>query len=206
VWARSFHRAVADEFADRGFSQFLDVGPGFAPEVDVVRRSQADAAIVYVDVDPVVISHGRALHGEGNTEWIQADVSDTVNVLEMAGRWLDYSRPIALSLINVAEYLPDAGSVVGELVAALPVGSALAVAQAASDVCPEVMDAVIDVFWCHQIAYRPCSRGEFLSYFDGFEIEHEGVEALTRFWGPCADVYVDDQLLCYAAFGWKRRG
>ena len=158
---------------------------------------------MYGDHDPLVVAHGRALYSDDRAGWIHADISETEDVLEEASDWLDLTRPVVVSMINVAENLPDPHMVVSVLMAGLPPGSGLAMAQAASDLAPEVMAEVTTVYRVHGIEFAACTRGEFASYFDGLEL-NEDVTPPHRMWGPCPDGLRDEQVLCWAGCGWKR--
>src|SRR5246500_5815967 len=97
-----------------GIRQFLDVGTGLPTADnthDVAQRAAPESRIVYVDYDPVVLTHAQALltsSPEGVTDYIQADLRDTDTILKGATRTLDLTRPVAILLIAVAHFIPDA--------------------------------------------------------------------------------------------------
>src|SRR5206468_4123170 len=121
---------------EAGVRQFLDVGTGL-PTADntheVAQRTAPGSRIVYVDNDPLVLAHARALltsSGQGTTDYVDADMSDTGKVLREAGRFLDLSEPVALTLMGVLGHVTDYGqarSVVAGLLDGLPPGSYLAI-------------------------------------------------------------------------------
>jgi hypothetical protein len=135
--ARAFlGRAVRYLTAEAGIRQFLDVGTGL-PTADntheVAQRIAPESRIVYVDNDPLVLVHARALltsTPEGATAYVEADVRDTDRILAGAADVLDFTRPVALMLLgvlgNVAD-LDEANRIVGRLRDALPAGSYVAV-------------------------------------------------------------------------------
>jgi O-methyltransferase involved in polyketide biosynthesis len=138
--------AVHHLATEHGIRQFLDIGTGL-PTADnthnVAQRAAPESRIVYVDYDPVVLTHAQALltsSPEGKTDYLQADLRDTGTILEGAARTLDLSRPVAVLLIAVLHFIPDAddpNAIVARLMDAVPSGSYLVMAHAASDIAPE---------------------------------------------------------------------
>jgi len=135
--------AVRYLVTQRGVRQFLDIGTGLpvAENTHEVAQSLApESRVVYVDNDPMVLAHARALltsAPEGACAYLDADIRDTGNVLRAASGLLDFGQPIAVMLIGILHLIPDAddpAGIVGRLVGALPPGSWLAVAHPASDV------------------------------------------------------------------------
>jgi hypothetical protein len=135
--ARAFlGRAVRYLAGEAGIRQFLDIGTGL-PTADntheVAQRLAPESRIVYVDNDPLVLVHARALltsTTEGATAYVEADVRDTDTILEGAADLLDFTRPVALMLLGVMGNVTDldeAYSIVGRLRDELPAGSYLAV-------------------------------------------------------------------------------
>ena len=98
--------------AGHGVRQFLDIGTGLPTADnthDVAQRAAPESRIVYVDYDPVVLSHARALltsSPEGRTDYLQADLRDTDTILKGAARTLDLTRPVAILLIAVVHFIP----------------------------------------------------------------------------------------------------
>ena len=131
-------RAVSYLAGEAGIRQFLDVGTGLptANNTHEVAQSVApDAHIVYVDNDPLVLAHARALltsTAEGKTRYLDADMNEPATVLEGAGEVLDLSRPVAVLFFGVLGHVPDtaqARSLVQTLLAAMPSGSYLALSD-----------------------------------------------------------------------------
>jgi len=138
--------AVHQLAAEHGIRQFLDIGTGLPTADnthDVAQRAAPESKIVYVDYDPVVLTHAQALltsSPEGQTDYIQADLRDTDTIVKGAARTLDLTRPVAILLIAVLHFIPDADdpyAVVARLMDAVPSGSYLVIAHAAADIAPE---------------------------------------------------------------------
>ncbi|WP_017616556.1 SAM-dependent methyltransferase [Nocardiopsis salina] len=127
-------RAVTHLTTDAGVRQFLDIGTGM-PTADntheVAQSIAPESRVVYVDNDPLVLAHARALlvgTSEGATDYVHADVRDPDTILEHASRTLDLDRPVALMLMGILGHVPDDEvlPIVRRLLDALPSGSYLA--------------------------------------------------------------------------------
>lgn len=134
--SRAFLVRVVHYMTGQGIRQFLDVGTGL-PAVDntheVARRDAEDCRVVYVDNDPLVVSHARALltgFTDGDCAYVEADVREPLAIIEQASDVLDFGEPVGLLLLgivgNVADEDDPAG-VVRSLVGALPSGSHVAI-------------------------------------------------------------------------------
>jgi len=137
-------RAVRFLVAEAGIRQFLDIGTGLPSANNVHEVAQGlvpSCRVVYVDNDPIVLAHARALltsAPEGRTAYIQADLREPEKILSdpVTRATLDFSQPIALMLVAVLHFVPDSDGprpVMDTLLGALPSGSYLA----ASHVTPE---------------------------------------------------------------------
>jgi O-methyltransferase involved in polyketide biosynthesis len=156
----------------------------------VAQSIAPDARIVYVDNDPLVLVHARALltsTSEGATEYIEADLNDPEAIIAAAGRTLDFSRPVAVTLLGILHFILDddaARAVVARLVDALPSGSYLAIAHGCNDINREAADSIVS-FWNEhgtpKIVYR--SSAEITRFFDGLELLEPGVVSCSR-WRP----------------------
>jgi SAM-dependent methyltransferase len=136
-------RAVRFLAADCGVRQFLDIGTGLPTANNTHEVAQAaapDARIVYVDNDPIVLAHARALltsTPQGATAYLDADLREPAAILQAAAQTLDFCQPIALMLLVILHLVPDTDDpyrVVSTLVRALPSGSYLVLAHPASDI------------------------------------------------------------------------
>jgi hypothetical protein len=167
-----------------GIRQFLDIGTGLptAGNVHEVAQEAAPASrVVYVDHDPVVSTHARALltsRPEGRTDYVQADLRDTATVLAEAARTLDFSEPAAVLLINVLHFIPEADDpyrAVGALMDAVPPGSFLVMVHGASDLDADTVGEGIVLY--NQLSSAPLafrSRKQVTRFFDGLELLDTG--------------------------------
>jgi hypothetical protein len=138
---RFLGRAVRFMAADGEVRQFLDVGTGIPTASNTHEVAQAvdpNARVVYVDNDPIVLAHARALltGKPGTTAYVDADARDTGRILAEAAETLDFSQPVGVMLIAVLHCVPDEdepGQIVADLLAACPPGSYLAVTHPARD-------------------------------------------------------------------------
>ena len=141
-------RVVRYLASECGVRQFLDIGTGLPTENnthDVAQAAAPAARIVYVDNDPIVLQHARALltsTTEGVTAYIDADLRATGPIMGEASETLDFTEPVALMLLIILHLIPDEDDpygIVAKLVRALPAGSYLVVAHPASDIRPAEM-------------------------------------------------------------------
>ncbi|MBO1330135.1 SAM-dependent methyltransferase [Streptomyces sp. VRA16 Mangrove soil] len=189
-------RAVKFLVAKAGMRQFLDIGTGL-PTVDntheVAQRTDPSCRIVYVDNDPIVLRHATALltsTPEGATDYIEADLHDPDAILEGAARTLDFSKPVALTMLGVVNFVMDtdeAQAIVHKLLAALPSGSHLVISHPTTEVDGEAMTQAVQ-YWNGQgsapMTLR--SRAELLRLFEGVELLEPGVVSCSR-WRPDLD-------------------
>ncbi|MHA6626509.1 SAM-dependent methyltransferase [Pseudonocardia sichuanensis] len=174
-------RVVRHLAGEAGIRQFLDVGTGLptANNTHEVAQSVApDAHVVYVDNDPLVLAHARALltsTSEGRTRYLDADMGDPETVLRGASEVLDLSRPVAVLFFGVLGHVADtarARSLVRSLLSATPSGSYLAV----SDGVPtEQATAAHDEYnESGAVPYHLRAPDELRGYFDGLEFVEPG--------------------------------
>jgi O-methyltransferase involved in polyketide biosynthesis len=184
--------AVHQLATEHGVRQFLDIGTGLPTADnthDVAQRAAPESRIVYVDYDPVVLTHARALltsSPEGQTDYIQADLRDTGTILEGAARTLDLSRPVAVLLIAVLHFIPDAEdpyAIVARLMDALPSGSYLVMAHAASDIAPAASAEMARRYNAMSAApITPRNREQVARFFDGLDLLPPGLVPISQ-WG-----------------------
>ncbi|MEV5363864.1 SAM-dependent methyltransferase [Streptomyces cellulosae] len=181
---------------EQGIRQFLDIGTGL-PTADnthqVAQRIAPESRIVYVDNDPMVLAHARALlysTPEGATAYVDANVLEPERILEAASRTLDLSRPTALILSNILGHIADheeARSVVDRLMGALPSGSFLSVNDGSRGVDP-VFERAQDAYNSSgAVPYNLRTVEEITSFFDGLELVEPGVVSVQQ-WRPDEDV------------------
>jgi hypothetical protein len=187
-------RAVRLLAVERGVRQFLDIGTGL-PTADnthqVAQRVAPDSRIVYVDNDPLVLAHARALltsTPEGKTDYIDADLYDPDAILKATEGTLDLSQPVALMILNtlghVAEY-EQARTLVSRLMAGLPSGSYLVISDSTST-SPGMIAASEAYNASGAVPYYVRPIAEIAGFFDGLELTDPGIEQVTR-WRPDAD-------------------
>src|SRR5260370_30145135 len=184
-------RTVRYLAAEKGIRQFLDLGTGLptASNTHEVAQSVApESRIVYVDNDPLVLSHPPALltsSPERRTAYLDADLRDTDRILEQAARTLDFGRPVAIMLLAILHYIPDldeARQIVARLLRAVPSGSYLTISHAASDISPEQMAEMIRRMNQHLAEGNHVARTHEVvaQFFDGLEVLTPGVVKVTE--------------------------
>jgi hypothetical protein len=186
-------RAVRFLAGEAGIRQFLDIGTGLpsANNTHEVAQSVAPGAhVVYVDNDPIVLAHARALLTSaptGETAYADADLRDTDRVLAEAREALDLGTPVAVMLIAVLHHIPDDDhpyETVARLVGAVPSGSYLAISHPASDVDTEAVAEVARRYNARVPAgQRRRSHAEVLRFFEGLELQEPGL-VQTPQWRP----------------------
>ncbi|WP_405964577.1 SAM-dependent methyltransferase [Streptomyces sp. NBC_00723] len=189
---RAFMHRSTRWLATNGVRQFLDVGTGIPTEPNlhqVAQRIAPDARVVYCDNDPIVLAHAAALlrsTSEGATEYLQADVRDPDAIVAGAGKILDLSRPVALSLVALLHFVSDedgAHELVDRLLAALPSGSYLMMTHATADFSPEESAAATAKLKAAGVTLALRSREEFTRFFDGLDLVEPGVAVVPE-WHP----------------------
>jgi hypothetical protein len=186
-------RAIRYLVAEAGIRQFLDVGAGLPTANNTHEIAQGiapQARIVYVDNDPLVLVHSKALltsHPEGATLYIEADVRDPDRILREAARTLDFAQPIALMLLGILGYIPDSDNpqaIVRRLLDPLPSGSYLVIDDG-TDTDPVGVEAVQAFNQNPDFAnsYRLRSPEQITRFFDGLELVEPGVVSTSR-WRP----------------------
>ncbi len=178
-------RGVRFLAAEAGIRQFLDIGTGIpsANNTHEVAQSVApQSRVVYVDNDPIVLAHARALlvgGPQGRTDYLDADLRDTGKILDYARELLDFSQPVAVMLIAVLHLIgPDDHpySIVSQLMDAVPPGSYLLLSHVASDIEPEKMAEMgkrLNRLLAQKGTYR--SQAEVTDFFAGLELLEPGV-------------------------------
>ena len=187
-------RAVRYLAADAGIRQFLDIGTGIPTAGNTHQVAQAiapESRVVYVDYDPVVLAHARALltsSDAGATEYIDSDLRDTSTILEQAGRLLDFTKPVAVTLVAILHAIPDADdprAIVARLMDAVPSGSYLAISHLGLEFLPpETLRQMQDLSRGNiqqEFAYR--SQDEVSLFFAGLDLVEPGIVPLQD-WRP----------------------
>ncbi|MCO8270264.1 SAM-dependent methyltransferase [Actinoplanes sp. TRM 88003] len=189
--SRSFlKRAVTFLAAEAGVRQFLDVGTGI-PSAEhthqIARAAAPDAQVVYVDNDPLVLSHAHeVLNGEA--VYLDADLREPGSIIASSG--LDLTRPVALILTNILGHVADldeAVSVVQGLMAPLPSGSYLVTADGTNVIDGEAFEAAIGVWNANApLSYHLRHPDQLARFLDGLEVLPPGQVPCAR-WRPAGD-------------------
>jgi hypothetical protein len=167
---------------EAGIRQFLDVGTGLPTADNTHQVAQAvapESRVVYVDNDPLVLTHARALltSTEGATYFVDADLRDAEKVLREAAQWLDLTRPVALTFMGVLGHIVDhdeARSIVNALLAGLPPGSYLSINDSVNT--STALEEALRVYEASgAVPYRTRTPEQFASYFEGLELVEPGV-------------------------------
>ncbi|CUU55316.1 O-Methyltransferase involved in polyketide biosynthesis [Parafrankia irregularis] len=213
---RNFMARMAHVVAtEHGIRQFLDIGTGLptTPNLhEVVQKAAPESRIVYVDNDPIVLVHARALltsTPEGRTAYLDADFTDPESILksEQLASTLDLSQPVALSLIALVQFIPDEAliqHVIDTLVASLAPGSILALSTATGDYAPEAVERGVAAYRGNGIPMTARDKATVEGFFRGLEILDPGVVLVHR-WHPDADAagYSDNEVFMYGAIARK---
>jgi S-adenosyl methyltransferase len=188
-------RSVRYLVTECGIRQFLDIGTGIPTANNTHEVAQAaapDARIVYVDNDPIVLAHARALlstASQGATAYLEADLRDPDTIFSGARRTLDFSEPITLMLLGILHLVQDSedpyGLVAG-YVAALPAGSYLTISHPASDINPHQAEAQRRYNERVSTPQTLRSYEQVSRFFDGLELVPPGVVPVHT-WHPGPD-------------------
>jgi S-adenosyl methyltransferase len=188
-------RAVTFLAGEAGIRQFLDIGTGLPTANnthEVAQRVAPSSRVVYVDNDPLVLVHARALltsGPDGTTDYIDADLHNPDQILRQAAGTLDFSEPVALMLLGILGHVVDydqARDIVHRLVAALPSGSYLVVNDGTNVVNPEARNAATQASIDAGTPYISRSPQDVAGYFAGLELLEPGVVSSPR-WRPDLD-------------------
>jgi hypothetical protein len=182
-------RAVHFLAAEAGIRQFLDIGTGIPTASnthEVAQRAAPDSHVVYVDNDPIVLTHARALltsDPAGATDYIDADLRNTGTILAQAARMLDFGRPVAVMLVGILQCIPDEDDppgIVAALMDAVPPGSYLAVSHPAADVYAQARAgaALLNEGLSSPIIFR--TRAAVARFFDGLELVEPGLVSISQ--------------------------
>jgi hypothetical protein len=192
-------RAVRYLAADCGIRQFLDIGTGIpsASNTHEVAQSVApECRVVYVDNDPIVLTHARALltsEPQGATAYIEADMREPGRILDIAARTLDFNRPVAVTLLAILHLIPDEDDpygIVASLMAAVPPGSYLALSHPAYEIRPAAVAEMarrMNARLGGSTRGTMRKRGEIVRFFDGLELVEPGVVQPPQ-WRPAGPV------------------
>jgi trans-aconitate methyltransferase len=210
---RRFLITTVDELTAAGVRQFLDIGTGLPTADnthDVAQRAAPESRIVYVDHDPVVISHAQALltsSTAGKTDYIQADLRDWPAISAGAQQTLDFSQPVAVLLIAVLHFILDAEDphlMISRMMADLAPGSYLVIGHAASDIEAGTAAAMASSYNAtSDLTITPRDRATVARFFDGLEMVGPGLMPLDQWRGSGPATTAESGLSCYCGIGRK---
>ena len=183
---RAFMRRVVTWLTrDVGIRQYLDIGTGLptSPNLhEVAQGINPRSRVVYVDNDPLVLVHARALllgHPEGATDYLESDVRDPDRILAEASQTLDFTQPVGLTLVSLLHFLPNTDNpyeTVARLVSALPSGSYLVISHGTYEVLPPEQAAQFTALnAASPVPFQPRDRGDVDRFFDGLELVDPGI-------------------------------
>jgi SAM-dependent methyltransferase len=206
-------RAVRYLAAEAGIRQFLDIGTGIPTAGNTHHVAQAvapESRVVYVDYDPIVLAHARALltsSEAGATEYIDADLRDTDTVLLRASRLLDFTQPVAVTMLFILHAIPDEDdphAIVATVLDALPPGSYLVLSHLGSDIFDEEAQQGFQniVGRMSQQQYTGRSREQMLRFFKGMELVEPGLVRIEE-WRPDPGSVNDYKSTAWGAVGRK---
>jgi S-adenosyl methyltransferase len=190
-------RVVRYLAVEAGIRQFLDIGTGIPASNnthEVAQSAAPDCRVVYVDNDPIVLSHARALltsGPHGATSYLDADLRDTGRVLDAAAGMLDFSRPVAVMLMAILQHVDNAENpygIVATLLGALPPGSYLAMSHPASDIDAEAQGKLaerLNQTMAEKVTMR--DRAQVARFFDGLELAEPGLVRVQE-WRPASEL------------------
>ncbi len=189
-------RAVGFLAGEAGVRQFLDIGTGIPSANNthqVAQLAAPESRVVYVDNDPIVLAHARALlasHPQGATDYIDADLRDPQKIMKAAARQLDFGRPVAVMLMAILQHIGEQDGpyqIVAALMEAVPTGSYLALSHPAKDIDAESMAKMADSLnqtMAEKVTFR--ERAEVARFFDGLELVEPGLVQASK-WRPATE-------------------
>jgi hypothetical protein len=202
-------RAVQYLVEEAGIRQFLDIGTGLPTAQnthEVAQQIAPESRIVYVDNDPIVLAHARALltsTSEGATAYLEADARDPEKILHETARTLDFGQPIAVILLAVMQFIPDSDGphqIVSRLMDAVPPGSYLAMSNATLDFDPSGSPGA-DLYNARVATQlTPRTHAQIARFYDGLDLVEPGLVPLAQ-WRALASPR--QQISLYAAVGGK---
>jgi S-adenosyl methyltransferase len=204
-------RAVRYLAGEAGVRQFLDIGTGIPAKDNVHEVAQAvapESRIVYVDNDPIVLAHARALltsSPQGATTYIEADLRDVDKILRDATSTLDFDQPIAVTLLMILMLVENPYEIVTRLMDAVPSGSYLVISHPAKDVdtgqISEAYERLNERMGDTQGTLR--THTEVAAFFDGLDMVPPGLVQLHRWRPDPPDADVSYEVPAYAGIGRK---
>jgi hypothetical protein len=207
-------RAVRYLTAEAGIRQFLDIGTGIPTAGNTHEVAQAvapETRVAYVDYDPLVLAYAEALmvsSGQGATDYIHADLREIGTVLDQAAQLLDFTQPVAVTMLAILPAIPDSDNphaIVTRLLDAVPSGSYLAISHPGSDLLSqETAEGIMDVAgrkMQQQAAFR--TREQVARFFEGTDLVEPGLVRVEE-WHPEPGTDWANKSAMWGAVGRKR--
>jgi hypothetical protein len=206
---RFVHRAARHLVAEAGVRQFLDIGTGIptSPNLHEIAQGIApESRVVYVDNDPIVLAHARALmlsSDQGRSEYLHADLREPEKILAdpLLTSTLDLTKPVALTMIAILMLISDEDDPWGTirtLMDALPSGSYLAITHPSQDFNPEAVATVVEAATQGGMTLVPRERAQVERFFDGLEFVEPGLSPVLA-WRPEGEPPADPNAVYYWA-------
>ena len=213
---RRFMVKAARYLASRGIRQFLDIGTGLPTQPnlhEVVQGVAPDAKIVYVDNDPLVLVHARALLtpvGTGSVSYLEADLraTDTIFAAKEIADEFDLSQPVAVTLIAVLQHVTDekqARGIVEGLMDRVPPGSALALTAVTTENDRHAGDHTVNTYNTSGVPVKPRTHDQVAALFGDLELVEPGVVFVHKWHPDDEDRAADDKdVAMYGGVAFKR--
>jgi O-methyltransferase involved in polyketide biosynthesis len=211
---RRFMAKTVKFLAERGIRQFLDIGTGLPthPNLhEVVQGVAPDAKVVYVDNDPLVLVHARALLtpvGTGTVSYLDADLRepDAIFAASAVTEEFDLSRPVAVTLVAVLQHIVEdeqVRAIIDSIMGRLAPGSALVISAVTTENDPSG-DHTIKTYNQSGVPVRPRRRPEVIALFDGLDLADPGVVFVHQ-WHPDAQdqATADRDVFMYGGVAFK---
>jgi hypothetical protein len=213
-YVRRFQASAVDRLLQQGVRQFLDIGTGLpvAGSVhEVAQRSAPESRVVYVDNDPLVLSHARALltsSPQGACDYIDADLREPGKILARASQTLDLAQPVAVLLLGVLHFVPDDDDpwgIVNRLLDGITGDAYLVIVHATYDLNPaEMSESARRYNERSPVRFGPRSRPEIARFFSGLEMLPPGLVPLGSWWPDRPrDDTPDSDTAGYVGIGWR---
>jgi hypothetical protein len=206
-------RAVRHLAGEARIRQFLDIGTGLPTAGNTHEVAQVvtpESRIVYVDNDPLIMAHARALltsTPEGATDYVHADIREPDIILAEAARTLDFAQPVGLMLLGIINFIPDtdqAHAIVDRLLAALCPGSYLVMSHPTAEIDGAAMSEAMR-FW-NESGAAPIvarSRQQLIHFFAGLELLSPGVVSCSRWRPDTSEIGVPAEVFHFSGVGRK---
>lgn len=210
---RAFLRRAVRYLAGTGVRQFIDIGTGLPTQEnthEVAQKIAPETRVAYIDNDPIVLAHARALMADrhhGRTVFIPADVREPAALLRDPALvdLIDFDEPVAILFVGLLHFLTDEEDpavIIKTLLDAAPAGSFLVISHGTADYAPDMGESVQAAYESSAMPCRVRTRDEVLALLGGVELIEPGLVLLAD-WRPDGEVPADRQQITYAAVGRK---